>query len=214
MASVESGSVRRERRERERALRRDDLIAAASTVFAEKGFQAAQVSEIAAAAELSTKTLYALFSGKEEIYQEVIAAAAAAVAHSVREQVEALDDPRDRMLGVIDSLIACFDENQDLLRIYAQSTHGLPWRVRQTMGEPSLRRFQEFSAWVTELARQAERAGYLRGLEPKAVALSLIGTVTTTAAQWIESDPDGPLSTQASAVRAIFERVLDESASS
>ena len=48
--SSKSPTIREERRERELALRRDDVIAAATNVFSEKGFQGAQVAEIANAA--------------------------------------------------------------------------------------------------------------------------------------------------------------------
>ena len=65
-------SPRADRRERENARRREDVLGAASTAFAERGFQGAQVSEIAAAAELSTKSVYALFPSKEVLYEEVI----------------------------------------------------------------------------------------------------------------------------------------------
>jgi AcrR family transcriptional regulator len=210
MTSSQKNSIRAERRNRELALRRADVIAAASSVFAKKGYDGAQVSEIANGAEVSTKTVYALFSGKEEIYEAVTATAAAAVATAVRQRVEAIADPRERLLCVIDSLMDCFDENRDLLRIYAHSTHGLPWRMRPTMGEQSVQHLQDFTAWVIEIARKAQEEGALTGLDPKALSLSLIGAVVTTAAHWVESDTGYPLKNQTAGVRLVFERILGD----
>ena len=211
MPNSRKGSVRAERRNRELALRRADVIAAASSVFAKKGYDGAQVSEIASGAEVSTKTVYALFSGKGEIYEAVTATAAAAVTASVRQRVETIADPRERLLFVIDALMDCFDENQDLLRIYAHSTHGLPWRMRPTMGEGSVQHLHDFTAWCIEIAQQAQKEGALMGLDPQALSLSLIGAVVTTAAHWVESNPDYPLKNQTAAVRSVFERILGDS---
>ncbi len=203
-------TTREGRRERQLALRRADVIAVAASVFGEKGFQGAQVAEIAAAAELSLNSVYGLFKGKEELYEAVIHQAAATIRDRVQGQVEALDDPRDQILGVIDSLFECFEDNQDLLRIYASATHGLPWRVRQTLGDGAVELFQGFTEWVIQIATGLERDGGIHGLDPEALALSIIGTVTTTASRWIENPGDQALSEAAPRVRAIFEQLLEE----
>jgi AcrR family transcriptional regulator len=203
-------SPRERRRAEELARRREDAIAAASAVFAEKGFHAAQMTEIAARAELARATLYSLFGGKDELYAEVIATTAGAVRDAVREKVEAVRDPAERLLSLVDSLFACWEENQDLFRIYARGTHGLPWKIREAMGESALHLFREFTVWVEGLAADAQRAGCLRGLDPEALSLALVGAITTTATHSIETTPDRPLTAAAPAVRAIFERLVAE----
>ena len=47
----------------------DIPLIAAAAVFAQKGFQGAQVAEIANAAEVSLNSVYGLFKGKEELYE-------------------------------------------------------------------------------------------------------------------------------------------------
>ena len=191
-------------------MRRADVLTAASASFAAKGFEGAQVAEIAAAAELSTKSLYALFSSKEELYREVIGSAAEAMRDQVQTQVDATDDPREQLLALIDCLFACFDEHADLLRLFAHSTQGLPWKVRQTLGEPSVHIFSDFTSWVVGIASRAKQEGYLGALDPEAVAVSIVGTVNTAAARWVEEPENGPVSAAAPAIHAIFERVLED----
>lgn len=190
-------------------MRRADVITAASAIFAAKGFQGAQVAEIAADAELSTRSLYVLFASKEEIYQEVIRSAAEAVRDKVQVQVDAIADPREQLLALIDALFSCFDEHADLLRLFADSTQGLPWKVRQTLGEPSLRIFEQFTSWVIDIASRAKQQGYLGTLDPEAVAVSITGTINMAAARWVEAPERGAVSDAAPAVRAIFERILE-----
>lgn len=209
MSTAMTPSPRERRRAEDLSRRRQDAIAAATAVFAEKGFHAAQMTEIAARAQLSRATLYALFEGKDELYAEAIATSARGVRDLVRDRVEQLEDPAERLLGVIDALFASFEASQDLLRIYAAGTHGIPFRIRQELGEGSFRVFHEFGDWVTELAEAAGRAGRLGGLDPRALATTLVGSVTLTATRWIETTPESPLSQAAQTVRAIFERLLD-----
>ena len=208
MAARKTQSRRDQRRERENELRRHDVLAAAASVFSEKGFQGAQVAEIANLAELSLNTVYGLFKGKEELYEAVIHQAVETVRDRVLTDVEAVEDPGERLLAVIEALFACFDEHRHLLQIYARTTHGLPWRVRQAMGADSLEVFQGFSVWLTGIAKEAKRAGRLGTLDPETVALSLVGAVTTTAARWVESPRKEALVDAAPKVRAVFEALL------
>ena len=57
-----------ERKEREKQMRRRQIINAAEKVFAAKGFTAATIENIAEEAELSPATLYLYFKNKDELY--------------------------------------------------------------------------------------------------------------------------------------------------
>jgi len=206
--ATSSLSPKERRRAEDLARRRRDAIAAAAAVFAEKGFHAAQMTEIAARAELSRATLYALFEGKDELYAEVVGTTARGVRDGVRARVEEIGDPGERLLGVIDALFACFEASQDLLRIYARATHGISFLIRQELGDESFQVFREFGDWVAEVARAAARAGRIEGLDPRALATALIGAVTLTATRWIENTPELPLSQATQSVRPIFQRLL------
>ena len=201
-------SRRERRREREVALRRVDVLAAASAVFARKGFHEAQVSEIAAEAELSLRSLYTLFGGKHEIYEEVVRATAGRMRAAVQGKVEAIEDPAQRLLALVGLLFDTFEDNRDLFRIYARGTSGLPWRLRQAMGDSAHSIFHAFTGWLIDLCRAAHRAGYLAETDPEAFALSLTGAVTTTAAHWLDTRPDEPLTAAFESVRSVFAPLL------
>jgi AcrR family transcriptional regulator len=61
----------KERREREKDARRDEIISAAETVFFKKGLAEATMDEIAEGAELSKGTLYLYYKSKEDLYLAV-----------------------------------------------------------------------------------------------------------------------------------------------
>ena len=60
------------RREREKALHRQEIMDAAIKVFAEKGFHAATLEEIAQEAEFSKGALYLYFSNKEDLMYSIL----------------------------------------------------------------------------------------------------------------------------------------------
>lgn len=202
-------SRRAERRQQELALRRSHILDAAVAEFAEKGFHGAQVASIASRAEVSLATVYGMFDAKEGLFQNVIEATATSIRETVRARVEVFPHGREQLLALIDSLFACFAENEDILRIYARATHGLPWKIRQTMGDPAQRIFASFTEWVVGLTREAVAAGHVKVAQPEALALSLIGAVTTTAAAVAEGTTDEGMNTLAAGVREVFEQVLN-----
>ncbi len=58
----------KERKEREKGARREEIISAAEKVFFEKGLVVATMDEIAERAELSKGTLYLYYKSKEDLY--------------------------------------------------------------------------------------------------------------------------------------------------
>lgn len=204
-------SPRAGRRERELALRRDDVIAAASREFSEKGYFGAQMSEIAARAEVSLASVYQLFASKDALFEAVAASVGEAVEAAVRARVDATAGEAEKLLAVCDALFACFEQNRDILRITMRATQGMPWRARGELGERTRRIFDRFSAWVVELARRAARAGALGGLDPEAFATSLVGAVLSSAARAVEADDAAALARVAPRVRAVFARAVSES---
>ncbi len=61
-----------ERKEKEKEIRRNDIIGAAEKVFFSKGFDAATMDDVAKEAEFSKRTVYVYFNSKEQLYFEIM----------------------------------------------------------------------------------------------------------------------------------------------
>lgn len=201
-------SRREERRERELSLRRADVVAAAAAEFAEKGFDGAQMSALAGRAEVALGTLYSLFESKEQLFQTVIETSANAVRASIEAEVLAVSGARERLLHLIDASFERFQSDPVFFRIYAQSTHGWPARIRATMGESAQAHFTEFVGWVVGLARDAASAGALRGIDPEVFGLALMGALVNVTAAITAGTTTRPAAALAADVRTLFERLL------
>ena len=201
-------SRREERRERELELRRADVLAAAAAEFAEKGFAGAQMSALAARAEVALGTLYSLFESKEQLFQVVVETRADAFRTALEAEIAAVSGARERVLRLIDASFERFRSDPVFFRIFAQSTHGLPSRIRDAMGESAQARFADFVRWVVGLARDAAAAGALRGVDPEAFGLALMGALVNVTTAIIEGITTRPAEQLAADVRALFERLL------
>jgi len=78
---------------RRKEARPGEIVEAALEVFAEKGFAAAKLDDIARRAGISKATLYLYFETKEEIFRAVARAAVASLLQAFEGQAEAFDVP-------------------------------------------------------------------------------------------------------------------------
>lgn len=89
-----------------RSVRRQQLLAAAQTVFIANGYHSAAMDEIADRAGVSKPVLYQHFPGKLELYLAILDTHAAALIDAIREGIDATEDNKARVGNV---LAAYFD---------------------------------------------------------------------------------------------------------
>ena len=78
---------------RRKEARPGEIVDAALEVFAEKGFAAAKLDDIASRAGISKATLYLYFETKEEIFRAVARAAVSSLLQAFEGQAEGFDVP-------------------------------------------------------------------------------------------------------------------------
>ncbi|WP_019913489.1 TetR/AcrR family transcriptional regulator [Paenibacillus sp. HW567] len=88
-----------ERREKEKEIRRNDIIEAAEAVFFAKGYNQATMDDVAKAAEFSKRTLYVYFSSKEQIYFEIMTRGYRLMLEMLRQDIR--ENPAANALGSI-----------------------------------------------------------------------------------------------------------------
>ena len=94
-----------ERREREKAQRRIDIVKAAEKVFLSKGYDAATMDEIAEQAELSKGTLYLYFKGKEDVHRQIVAKGMDVLFGLLKHAVDPKSDGMSKLEAIWDSFM-------------------------------------------------------------------------------------------------------------
>lgn len=96
--------------EEQSRLDRDALLDAAERLFYERGIQAVGMDEVRAASGLPLKRIYRLFAAKEDLVVAMLKRRDQRWRASLTAHVEAVADPRERVLAIFDWLAEWFAE--------------------------------------------------------------------------------------------------------
>lgn len=158
--------------------RRAQILEAAAKVFAEKGFQQATISEIAAEAGVSEGTIYNYFRSKEELLiniprqigQPVLAAMAARVRSG--EAFTHIQDDEAFLTELIAQGMSRIRENLAVIRVLFSS---IPNMNEETL-EAYLRQMPLYASGLLESYVQARvQAGAFRPVDPALTARAALG---------------------------------------
>jgi len=83
---------------------RERLLAAANELFYEEGVHTVGIDRVIERAGVAKASLYSTFGSKEELVRAYLAGRAEARQRRISERIARLDNPRDRILAIFDSL--------------------------------------------------------------------------------------------------------------
>ncbi|MFN7142562.1 MAG: TetR/AcrR family transcriptional regulator [Myxococcota bacterium] len=150
--------------------RRAQLLAAAHSVFEEKGYHAAGVSDIIDAAGVARGTFYNYFESKRAIFQAVLAE----LMDQVTTAVEPIDVARPIPPQVRDNLrrvVAILQEMGDEARILFADAANIDAEGAQTLGEF----YRAASARIERALRTGQQLGIVRECDVALTAACLLG---------------------------------------
>ena len=135
---------------------RQHLLEAAVRVFAERGFEATKVQDIAQEADLSLGTIYSVFPGKQELYEAILAEHGQALLALVQAVHDRKVPARDTLDALIDVYIDYFVGHPDFLRMHLRS--GASWALGPVLGTEQQRAYwQRIHALQADIFRRGVR---------------------------------------------------------
>jgi AcrR family transcriptional regulator len=162
------------------AERREQLLDIGRTVFAEKGFEATSVEEIAAKAGVSKPVVYEHFGGKEGLYAVVVDREMRQLMDMVTSALTA-GHPRELLEQAAFALLDYIETYTDGFRILVRDSP-----VAQSTGT--------FASLISDIAVQVEdilgTEFKNRGFDPKLAPLyaqALVGMVALTGQWWVDA---------------------------
>jgi AcrR family transcriptional regulator len=160
------------------AARRAQLIQVGGQVFAERGYEATSVEEIASRAKVSKPIVYEHFGGKEGLYAVVVDREMEYVIGVISEALSA-GSPRERAEQAALAFLTWVKDRPDG---FAVLTHDAPTTVLSSGGFSSL--LNEVAERVSDVFAEAfKQAGYDPDVAP-IYAHALIGMVTLVGQWW------------------------------
>ncbi|MCZ7526510.1 MAG: TetR/AcrR family transcriptional regulator [Acidimicrobiia bacterium] len=181
--------------------RRAEILAAASGLFARRGYDATSMQEIADAVGLLKGSLYHHFASKEDILFHLLVDVHERALRMLDEVADVEGTPLDRIAGYVRAHFTWTLRDLERVAILLAEYHHLP--PEQARPVAQLRR--RFSGYLTGLIEEAQRAGQVAGdLDARIAANAVLGIVNW-ASQWYR--PGGARS-QAAVVDQLVRQAL------
>lgn len=161
--------------ERIREERRDQILASARKVLAQRGLAATRISDISKEAGISHGLLYHYFASKEEMFTEILERSLQGTLRVTSSAKERPGSPWERIAWMFDYMVQGGRQSPDSVLIAVQASNGIasPPGTRQLMeqyGEPIFGN-------VVELIREAQESGEVVEGNPVTLAAALLACV-------------------------------------
>ena len=160
--------------------RREQLINVGRTVFAERGYEATSVEEIADRAKVSKPVVYEHFGGKEGLYAVIVDHE---VTHLLERITRALEAPHPRVAleQAADAFLSYIEEHEEGFRILVRDAPlgSAAGSLPSVMGDIA-------AAVEGLLAKEFKARGYDRKIAP-VIARALVGMVALAGQWWQET---------------------------
>lgn len=108
------------RREEQKEKRRNDIVAMAIEVFAEKGFHKTDVQVIADKLNIGKGTVYRYFPSKNELFFGCVEFGVLQIAQQLEQAFASHADPVEGISAGIFAYLSFFQQNPDLVEIFIQ----------------------------------------------------------------------------------------------
>jgi TetR/AcrR family transcriptional regulator len=135
---------------------RERILLAAASLFANKGYAATSVREIAEGAKVTKPMLYYYFKNKEDLYVQLLDHANLTFRHLVESALSGPGGVRDRLLAFYVTVYGLLLEHLDVVRLIYSMFYGPP-------GAAPHYDFQKINDYLEEIMRQILQEGVTAG---------------------------------------------------
>lgn len=164
-------------RRREQPLSQGQILDAAEEVFAEKGFYATTLREIAELAGCSVGSVYSFFVGKEDLFAAVFHRRGEEFVPAMRAVLTTDASPREQLHALAEFQVEFFRRHPRFGRLFLRASGPTELLLAPDPDEAARARFVEAMALESDLFRRGQAAGELRAGDPEVLAQLFSGVV-------------------------------------
>jgi AcrR family transcriptional regulator len=196
----------RPRDENLRARRREEILAAATRVFAARGYRQADVQEVADASGLGKGTVYRYFASKEALFLAAVDLGMQRLTEFV-QQAYLVEDPFERMEAAFRNYLLYFREHLELVELLIQERAEFRDRKQPTYFVYKERGHEPWRALFAELIA----AGRVRDLPVERI-LNVLGDFLygTMFTNYFSGRDEAPEAQAAEAMAIVLEGLLSD----
>ncbi|HET7016377.1 MAG TPA: TetR/AcrR family transcriptional regulator, partial [Streptosporangiaceae bacterium] len=169
------------RRTKPESARRDDVVRLAGQLFAQKGYRATTVREIADAAGILSGSLYHHFDSKESIGDEILASFLDEIRADYQAAVASGGDPRAVLEQIVRSTSKTLARNRAALSMLQTDWSYFNSNARFGYLRKALREIEQ--TWISQLERGVAEGAFRADLDP-VLTYRLLRDVLWIPSQW------------------------------
>jgi TetR/AcrR family transcriptional regulator len=197
------------RREREKLRQRQEMLAAALDLFAEKGYHNVSMHEIAEKSEFAIGTLYTVFQNKEDLYKALVLEECDSFEEALVQAIETPDDDVEKLRNYVRIKGQMFRSNLPFIRLFLAESKGASFNIRAGLDEALRKRYYAFLERLAAVFESGIRNRRIRKIaSPYHLALALDSVVDAFLLLWLESPGRHPYPENPDAILDIFFKEL------
>jgi AcrR family transcriptional regulator len=173
--------------------KRERIIAAAGTLFGEKGYHNTTTAEIAESAGVAAGTIYIYFSSKEELLVAVFEEFLGVHMDRLREGVAREIGPEKKLRRLLKLGLELMEQNPDSARIFLSQLRQSTSMIKM-VAKRSSRAYKDI---VESVLEEGVRAGFCRQMNVRTGATMLFGAFQNLVLDWVADDCSYGLAEQA-----------------
>jgi TetR/AcrR family fatty acid metabolism transcriptional regulator len=177
------------------------ILDAAVSVFAQKGFHAARISDVADRASVADGTIYLYFRNKEELLMTAINAAFDAFMSRARTELDAVASPSAKLRRLAHLHLEALGSNRDLAVVFQMELR----QSARFLAPFSHQHMVEYFGLVRAAIREGQAQGVFRPqLREKITANCFFGALDEMVTSWVLDDMNYQLCDVADSVADII----------
>lgn len=181
--------------------KRQLILQAATHVFAERGFFAAQVADIARRAGIAAGTVYLYFRSKDDLLISLFDRTMQEAIRDGREALESVVDPADRLRRIARMHLDRLGRDRDLAIVFQVELR----QSTKFMARLSATRLRSYLGIIRDTIAEGQAQGVFRAnVPPTLCAKMFFGALDEMATNWILSDRKYALADDADDVVDVF----------
>ncbi len=192
------------RREREKLMHREEMLAVALDLFSEKGYHNVSMHEIARKSEFAIGTLYKFFKNKEDLYKALIMTRAEEYHRILKEALGQKDDVLTALRKYIAAKARIFAENVPTLRLYFVETRGASFTTRAGLDQDIRKLYDEVIELLASVFEKGMAKKVFRKLDPYYMAVALEGLTNAFLYCWLEDPAQHPYEANVPVIADMF----------
>ena len=162
--------------------RRTEIVRAAVQVFAERGYFAARMRDVAEQAGVADGTLYLYFKGKEDLLVSILEEYADGFLTRARCDLEQVSDSREKLRITIERHLASFENDRALAFVFQIELR----HTRRFLRQIAKGKVADYLALLQEIITEGAANGAFRDdVPPDVAARAVFGALDELVTSWV-----------------------------